>query len=59
MFPKLFTQVLLCQMVVEAEIPEVGKCLSKALMVDCRYASLVLKFDLAVSMSLEQTGCIS
>lgn len=58
MFPKLFTQVLLCQMVVEAEIPEVGKCLSKTLMVDCRYASLVLKFDLAVSMSLEQTGCI-
>lgn len=36
-----------------------GKFMSKSVMVDCRYLSLVLKHNLAVSMSLEQTWDIS
>ena len=37
----------------------VGKFMSKSVMVDCRYLSLALKHNLAVSMSLEQTWDIS
>ena len=37
----------------------VGKFMSKNVMVDCRYLSLALKHNLAVSMSLEQTWDIS
>ena len=37
----------------------VGKFVSKSVMVDCRYLSLALKHNLAVSMSLEQTWDIS
>lgn len=36
-----------------------GKFMSKSVMVDCRYLSLALKHNLAVSMSLEQTWEIS
>jgi hypothetical protein len=36
-----------------------GRFLSKNLMVDCRYLSLALKHNLAVSISLEQIGDIS
>ncbi len=37
----------------------VGKFMSKCVMVDCRYLSLALKHNLAVSISLEQTCDIS
>ena len=42
-----------------SETVEEGKCLSKYLKVNCRYLSLVLKHDLAVSISLEQIRVIS
>ena len=43
----------------DGDTTRVGKLMSKCVMVDCRYLSLALKHNLAVSISLEQTCDIS
>lgn len=56
---KRLSTLSIIQTVMDGDTMGVGKFMSKSVMVDCRYLSLALKHNLAVSMSLEQTWDIS